>query len=86
MTSTNGGGIDYIKYFVGSDQTLALATEISRPQGRIVVNGMEGRKCQGRMKPYGDKLRVCALYGLDTSRPERCLQSRDSWEAEDRHA
>ncbi|KAG9599860.1 hypothetical protein KCU77_g3524, partial [Aureobasidium melanogenum] len=43
---TNGAGIDYIVDFVGSDQTLALAAKISRPQGRIVVVGMEGGSVQ----------------------------------------
>jgi len=42
MDITHGRGIDFIVDFVGTNQTLALAAKISRPQGRIVVVGMEG--------------------------------------------
>jgi alcohol dehydrogenase, propanol-preferring len=42
MEKTNGKGIDFIVDFVGNDQTLLLATKISRPQGRISVVGMQG--------------------------------------------
>lgn len=42
LDMTNGNGIDYIVDFVGSGQTLALAAKVSRPQGCIVVVGMEG--------------------------------------------
>lgn len=39
---TRGRGADAIIDFVGSDETLALAARVSRPQGRIVLVGMEG--------------------------------------------
>ena len=42
MNLTNGKGIDGILDFVGSDQTLLLATKVSRPLGRIAVVGMSG--------------------------------------------
>lgn len=42
MQKTNGRGIDFILDFVGNDQTLKLATKVSRPQGRIVAVGMQG--------------------------------------------
>ena len=42
MDLTQGRGADAIIDFVGSDATLALAARISRPQGRIVLVGMEG--------------------------------------------
>lgn len=39
---TGGRGAEAIIDFVGSDETLALAAKVSRPQGRIVLVGMEG--------------------------------------------
>lgn len=39
---TKGRGADAIIDFVGTDGTLALAAKVSRPQGRIVLVGMEG--------------------------------------------
>jgi alcohol dehydrogenase, propanol-preferring len=39
---TRGRGADAIIDFVGTDGTLALAARVSRPQGRIVLVGMEG--------------------------------------------
>jgi propanol-preferring alcohol dehydrogenase len=39
---TGGRGADAIIDFVGTDATLALAARVSRPQGRIVLVGMEG--------------------------------------------
>jgi propanol-preferring alcohol dehydrogenase len=42
MEKTAGKGIDYILDIVGNNQTLKLATKISRPQGRITVVGMQG--------------------------------------------
>lgn len=40
--TTQRAGVDAILDFVGTDETLKLAAEISRPQGRIVLVGMEG--------------------------------------------
>lgn len=42
MDLTHGRGADAILDFVGSDATLSLAAKVSRPQGRIVLVGMEG--------------------------------------------
>lgn len=42
MDTTGGRGADVIIDNVGTDATLALAARISRPQGRIVLVGMEG--------------------------------------------
>ena len=42
MDLTAGRGADAIIDFVGTHETLALAARISRPQGRIVLVGMEG--------------------------------------------
>lgn len=42
MDMTNGRGADAIIDLVGTDATLALASAISRPQGRIVLVGLEG--------------------------------------------
>lgn len=39
---TSGRGVDVIVDFVGSADTLKLAAKISRPQGRIVLVGMQG--------------------------------------------
>ena len=39
---TGGRGADAIIDFVGTNETLALAATVSRPQGRIVLVGMEG--------------------------------------------
>ncbi|WP_156680456.1 NAD(P)-dependent alcohol dehydrogenase [Sphingomonas profundi] len=41
MDLTGGRGCEAIIDFVGSDATLALAARVSRPQGRIVLVGME---------------------------------------------
>lgn len=42
MDLTGGRGAEAIVDFVGTDATLALAARVSRPQGRIVLVGMEG--------------------------------------------
>lgn len=42
MDLTHGRGSDAILDFVGADSTLATAARISRPQGRIVIVGIEG--------------------------------------------
>ena len=39
---TRGNGADAVIDFVGSNETLALAARISRPQGRIILVGMAG--------------------------------------------
>ncbi|RVX75806.1 hypothetical protein B0A52_00162 [Exophiala mesophila] len=41
MSETNGKGIDAIIDFVGSDESMDLAMKISRPQGRVVLVGMQ---------------------------------------------
>ncbi|OQU94451.1 hypothetical protein CLAIMM_00806 [Cladophialophora immunda] len=41
LEETNGKGIDGIIDFVGSNQSLELAMKLSRPQGRVVLVGME---------------------------------------------
>ncbi|MBT8447186.1 MAG: NAD(P)-dependent alcohol dehydrogenase [Gammaproteobacteria bacterium] len=43
---TNGRGADVTIDFVGTDATLALAARVSRPQGRIILVGMEGGTLQ----------------------------------------
>ena len=42
MDLTHGYGSDVILDFVGSNATLAIASRVSRPQGRIVIVGIEG--------------------------------------------
>ena len=42
MDLTHGRGSDVTLDFVGADATLATAARISRPQGRIVIVGIEG--------------------------------------------
>ena len=42
MDQTGGRGADAIIDLVGTDATLALAAAVSRPQGRIVLVGLEG--------------------------------------------
>ena len=46
MDMTGGRGADAIIDLVGSNATLALAAAVSRPQGRIVLVGMEGGSLQ----------------------------------------
>ncbi|KAF2768266.1 GroES-like protein [Teratosphaeria nubilosa] len=41
LKQTNGKGVDGILDFVGSNESLKLALAISKPQGRIVLVGME---------------------------------------------
>ncbi|KAK7753587.1 hypothetical protein SLS62_004445 [Diatrype stigma] len=42
LSLTGGRGVDVIVDFVGSAGTLQLAAKVSRPQGRIVLVGMQG--------------------------------------------
>ncbi|KAH6652822.1 hypothetical protein BKA67DRAFT_567608 [Truncatella angustata] len=42
LALTHGRGIDVVIDFVGTATTLQLAAKVSRPQGRIVLVGMEG--------------------------------------------
>lgn len=41
LEETGGKGIDGILDFVGSDESLELAMKVSRPQGRVVLVGMQ---------------------------------------------
>jgi len=41
LDTTNGKGVDGILDFVGSNESLDVAMKISRPQGRVVLVGME---------------------------------------------
>ncbi|RFU29325.1 hypothetical protein B7463_g7005, partial [Scytalidium lignicola] len=41
LVTTNGKGIDGIIDFVGSNESLDLAMKLSRPQGRVVLVGMQ---------------------------------------------
>ncbi|OTA98956.1 hypothetical protein M426DRAFT_325563 [Hypoxylon sp. CI-4A] len=46
LSLTGGRGVDAIIDFVGTSGTLQLAAKISRPQGRIVLVGMQGGTLQ----------------------------------------
>lgn len=47
MDLTRGRGADGVIDFVGSNDTLALAAKVSRPQGKVVLVGMEGGALHG---------------------------------------
>ena len=70
LEETNGKGIDGIIDFVGSNQTLDMDMKISRPQGRIVLVGME----MGTVEVGWNKIATSCEFAISLGSTRRDLE------------
>ncbi len=80
MAKTNRKGIDFVVDFVGNDQTLLLATKVSRPQGRITVVGMQG----GSVSVGWNRIGTSCEFALSLGSTRKDLQEVCDLAASDR--
>ncbi|EXJ63555.1 uncharacterized protein A1O5_11316 [Cladophialophora psammophila CBS 110553] len=70
LEETSGKGIDGIIDFVGSDASLELAMKITRPQGRVVLVGME----MGTVQVGWNKIATSCEFAISLGSSRRDLE------------
>jgi propanol-preferring alcohol dehydrogenase len=70
LEETSGKGIDGIIDFVGSNESLALAMKLSRPQGRVVLVGMD----MGTVEVGWNKIATSCEFAISLGSTRRDLE------------